>query len=184
FADVWAITVMDYACHLFLQGECLKWFGRLKKSIVCAFPLLLCIVFFDKMLYANQIYLKKSFEYDSTLSIMTRVIDRLEQLDGYKVGETPVVLCGSLDDSGVHYDNSAFAGTKYLTGFGSDYAVTYEKTYWWYFEDVMEYSIKKYEHPEEMRTLAQVKEMPTFPQKGCVAMIDGIAIVKFSNIIE
>lgn len=44
---------------------------------------------FDRGIYANQMYLKKDLEYDATLSVMTRVVDRIEQVEGYIPGETP-----------------------------------------------------------------------------------------------
>lgn len=181
FADVFAIASVEHAAgltHWESQSVAAK---RLKKYVIGVVPLMFCIMFFDKTLYANQIYLKKDLEYDSTLSVMTRVIDRLEQLDGYQAGRTPVVLCGELEDSSINRDSRAFAGVKNVTGLGSNYAITYESTYWWYLEDVMGYSIVKYERAEEIQELSQVQNMPAFPENGCVKMVNDIAVVKLSK---
>ena len=50
-------------------------------------------------IFANQVYLKKTLEFDSTLSVMTRVIARAEAVPAFKPGETPVALVGSIEDS-------------------------------------------------------------------------------------
>lgn len=41
-------------------------------------------------LFANQVYLKKALEFDSTLSVMTRVIARAEAEPEFELGSTPL----------------------------------------------------------------------------------------------
>ena len=70
--------------------------------ILLLLPLLLALILFDKTVFANQLYLKKELEIDSTLSVMTRVLDRLEQTEGYAVGETPVAMAGYVNASAIN----------------------------------------------------------------------------------
>ncbi len=181
FADVYAIAVTEYAFGLISWKQKSSMYGRIKKSIICVLPLMFCLVFFDKTLYANQIYLKKDLEYDATLSVMTRMMDRLEQLEGYEAGVTPVALSGQLEDSVLDKDKPAFAGAKAITGLGDNFAVTYSSTYWMYFRDVLGYPIVQAENEEDIVRQEAVAAMPSFPEKGSVALVDGVAVVKLSD---
>ena len=68
---------------------------------------------------------------------MTRIIDRIEQVDGYVVGETPVVLVGSLENSKLRGEYlPEVSSRKHLWTDGLNaqalaisFAVTYEGTY-------------------------------------------------------
>ena len=72
-------------------------------------PLAVLTLLFDRGIYANQIYLKKDLEYDTTLSVMTRVVDRIEQVEGYIPGETPVKFLGDIQRSKLAMTRPAFA---------------------------------------------------------------------------
>ncbi|MCI7703645.1 MAG: hypothetical protein MSP08_04800, partial [Clostridiales bacterium] len=181
FADVYAIAVTEYAFGLIDWEQKRPVLVRMKKSIICVFPLMFCLIFMDKVLYANQMYLKKDLEQDSTLSVMTRVIDRLEQLEGYEAGITPVVLNGRLGSSVLDQDRPAFAGAKAVTGLEANFAVTYSSTYWTYFRDMLGYPIVQAEEAERIARQEAVAAMPCFPEKGSVALVDGVAVVKLSD---
>ena len=58
----------------------------------------------SNIIYANQIYLKKELEYQSTLSVMTGLTERLESTPGYIPGETSVSFLGSLAESPYYSD--------------------------------------------------------------------------------
>ena len=146
-----------------------------------ALPLLLALIFFDKTVFANQLYLKKELEIDSTLSVMTRVLDRLEQTEGYVVGETPVAFAGSLDASQLNQDKPAFAYTKRFNGSEENYAITFSDTFWMYLRDVLGYPIVQAEEAEHIARQEAVAAMPSFPEKGSVALVDGVAVVKLSD---
>lgn len=180
--DVYAIAVTEYAIGLTeeapRQSIWTRWIGR---GVIATFPLMFCLLFLDKTLYANQLYLRKDLEYDATLSVMTRVVDRLEQLDGYEAGKTPVAIKGLLVDSVFDQPRAAFSGTEKVTGMEKNLATTYEDTHWDYWSDVMGYPIVRSEHPEEVVNLPEVRDMPSFPQKGSVAMVQGVAVIKFSD---
>ena len=106
--------------------------------------ILLLTLLFDRGIYANQMYLKKNLEYDATLSVMTRVVDRIEQVDGYIPGETPVKFLGNIQWSQLAMTRPAFAHLGGLTGTEENYAITYDDTFWMYLEDVMGYPIKRF----------------------------------------
>ena len=179
--NVYAVAVTEQA--LSLLGPEGAGTARLpiRRGAAMALPLLLTLIFFDKTVFANQLYLKKELEIDSTLSVMTRVLDRLEQTKGYAVGETPVAFAGSLDASQLNQDKPAFAYTKRFNGSEENYAITFSDTFWMYLRDVLGYPIVQAEEAEHIARQEAVAAMPSFPEKGSVALVDGVAVVKLSD---
>lgn len=179
--NVYAVAVTEQA--LSLQWPEGAGTARLpvRRGAAMALPLLLALILFDKTVFANQLYLKKELEIDSTLSVMTRVIDRLEQTEGYAVGETPVAFVGSLDASQINRDKPAFAYMKRFNGSEENYAITFGDTYWMYLRDVLGYPIVQAEDAERIVRQEAVAAMPSFPEKGSVALVDGVAVVKLSD---
>jgi hypothetical protein len=140
------------------------------------------ILILNNIVYANQLYLKKELEYQATLSTMTRIVDRIEQADGYILQETPVAIIGSLNESVLAVERPGFTFQDAL-GMELTYSVTYPDTYNAYFSDILGYPINLVADREQIagyENLAQVQSMPAFPASGCCAMLDGVLIVKLS----
>lgn len=143
-------------------------------------PLAVLTLLFDRGIYANQIYLKKDLEYDTTLSVMTRVVDRIEQVEGYIPGETPVKFLGDIQRSKLAMTRPAFAHLDSLTGTEENYAITYGDTFWMYLEDVMGYPIKRFRETKNEEQERVTDDMPCFPDKDSVQMVDGVVFVKLA----
>lgn len=159
--------------------------GKLR-TLICAgagyvLPLLLCILMFNNVVFSNQAYLKKDLDYQTTLFTMTRLVDRVEQLEGYVPGQTPVVMVGTLAGNGI---SASRPGLRELPGLGlwHRYSVTYPTTYWWYFEEILAYPINLVSvgDSEVWSQREEVKAMPVFPAVGSCQMIDGTVVVKLS----
>ena len=179
--NVYAVAIMEQALSLVWPGDAGAARQPIRRGAAMAMPLLLLLIFFDKTVFANQLYLKKELEIDSTLSVMTRVLDRLEQTEGYVVGETPVAFVGSLDASQLNQEKPAFAYMKRFNGSEENYAITFGDTYWMYMRDVLGYPIVQAEDAERIARQEAAAAMPCFPEKGSVALVDGVAVVKFSD---
>lgn len=136
---------------------------------------------FDRGIYANQLYFKKNLEYDATLSVMTRVLDRVEQVDGYVPGETPVKFMGNIKWSQLAMVRPAFKGLRGLPGTEESYAITYEDTFWMYLEDVLGYPIKRFEGLKNEEQWLATRDMPCFPDKDSVKLVDGVVFVKLTE---
>ena len=145
------------------------------RGMLCS--LLLAAMLFDSALYSNTLYLKKQLECQRTLSVYTRIADRMEHTEGYVPGQTPIVLVGvrptALQTKQAGFDYRG-AGLKY------SYAVTYYDTMQDFFHYYLGYPAvfgddairRKVSRMEEMH------RMPAFPAPGAIRMIDGIMIVK------
>ena len=77
-APIYAVVVSEIAWDLALAD--VQFVSTRKRALAYALPLAVCLLLLDRTIYANRLYLKKDLEYDATQSVMTRVLDRVEQL--------------------------------------------------------------------------------------------------------
>lgn len=135
------------------------------------------------VVFSNQVYLKKNLEMQATLSVMTRVIDRMERTEGYEVGETPVALMGSLEDSVLAVSKQGFEHLERFDAARNRYAPVTAEDYTWYLWDVLGYpcNLVSYFESEQMARREDVRAMPAFPAQGCCRMVDGVLVVKLSE---
>ncbi len=145
--------------------------------VACVFAWLI----FGNVVYANQMYLQKELEYQNTLLTMNRIVDRIEETDGYVVGKTPVALVGTLQRSEVSMAHTGF--DKKSVGNSQNFAVTYYESYENYFEYLLAYPIALLEEEESVAWAKHptVLDMPSFPYQGSCKMIDGTLVVKLSE---
>ena len=139
------------------------------------------VLIFDGCLYSNELYMKKELESKATLSVMTRVIDRMEQTEGYVLGETPVVLIGSLYETDISMQKDCFDYSS--AGLWNSYSVSNYSTYMRYFDTYLGYPVNLLgaDSVREFARLQEVQEMPSFPSSGCCAMVNGTIVVKLSE---
>lgn len=144
---------------------------------------LLCcgIWFLNSIAYANGAYLKKDMEEKAGLSLMTRVVDRMEQTEGYVAGETPVILINS--DYPGNAELTAFDAYFQETGLEGTLPVTYYATYERYFQYILQQPLLLL--PEstanEWAKRETVAQMPAFPHTDSVQMIEGTLVIKLQE---
>lgn len=146
--------------------------------------LLLLVLIYDNCLYANENYLKKNLESKTTLMTMTRIIDRIEQTEGYVLGETPVVIVGTLNASDYGVRREGFDYTA--TGLANTFSISYSEVYSSYFKGYLNYPINLISESErtEIEDDDRVKNMAVFPSKESVAFVDDILVVKLSDYVS
>lgn len=141
------------------------------------------VLLLSAVIFSNQVYLKKNLEQQSTLSIMTRVLDRVEKTEGYDPGVTPVALLGSLEDSPLA---SQRAGFEHLTDFDAaqnNFAATNQEELTWYMWEIMGYpcNLVSYYEADMLAQREDVQAMPAFPAEGSCQVIDGTVVVRLSG---
>ena len=144
--------------------------------------LLLMVLSFLNIRNANLMSFKRDLEASATISVMTRILDRAEQTEGYIPGETPVVLLGFLPSSMVAMERSGFEEISHVQGMRYTYAAAYETSTYWYLQMALGEPINLVSHEERQR-LSQseaAKSLPLFPNEGCCRMIDGRLYIRIS----
>ena len=195
FFDVWALTLYDLAKEnnnsqeetsdhdLSIVSESKAW---LKSYAV---PALCGLLILNRILFANALYLKFDLQDRATLSLMTRMVDRMEQTPGYKIGETPVLIVGHIDQNPCIRQSDNFHILNVNSFFRGHFAVTFPETFENYFKYVLNYPIQ-YIPREEMAECIEklgveaIQKMPIFPEQGGVALIDGFLVVRLSENVE
>ena len=142
--------------------------------IVCS----VAVVILGNIQTSNAIYVKKDLEYQSTLSYMTRVADRMEEQEGYIPGETPVYFIGT---NTIGESRRGFEEYLNITGMKNTSPLTFYDTYDKYFEYVLCLPLNLSED-SEIKKDERVIEMSVFPKAGSIQMIDDVLVVKLDDI--
>ena len=145
--------------------------------LLCAF------ITVQNVIYANGAYTYRKLVYENTRAQVYTIMAK-EDLPGYVEGETPVVFSGDFTDSNFTYHNDLIRlyeeGETGLSGS----AITYDGTIKWWFGNIMGSSAKVVNTQAELDAWAEnpaVQAMPSYPASGCIAMVDGAAVIKLSD---
>ena len=114
---------------------------------------------------------------DATVSLFTRVIDRIEETEGYVPGVTPVAFSGSL------FNNSLLThgrkGYEWFVGIEAG-AARYDYTASWttrqYILNYLNYPMNIVAAPAPEETAA----MPVFPYDGSIGWVGDTIVVKLA----
>lgn len=141
--------------------------------------LLLAIVVWNNVGIANEAYLKRDLMQQSTHSTMTRVLDRIEQQEGYIPGVTCVAFIGQPQME----DMPGFEECSRLVGLTGNSQITYYSNYRNYFRYILNEPLNLCSEADCAQLLEQqeVKEMPVFPQNGCVRTVGDVIVVKVAE---
>ncbi len=145
------------------------------RLLICG---ILSIVLWQNVVFANQVYMKKDLEKNATLVLAARVIDRIEQTDGYIPGKTRVAFVGAMVAN--PYLNTKRIGMDHLysrPGLHGNYSPTHN--FGQYITSYLNYPIV-WGDASVITDQAALQDMPAFPMAGSVGYVDGILVVKLS----
>lgn len=143
------------------------------------------VLFMGSIVFSNQVYLKKNLEFESTLSFMTRIVDRIEETPGFRPGYTPVAILGTPQDSALIQEKKGFEHLTALDAAADYSAITNNNDMIWYCWEVLGYPfdfVSAYDL-EQLRSDPQVQAMPAYPQEGCCAFIGDTLVIRLSESI-
>lgn len=152
---------------------------RFRPAVRTALAVLLGLVLWQHVVFANQAYMKKDLEKNATLVLASQIIGRIEAVEGYVPGQTPVAFAGRLD-ANAYFDRprSAFGNLPEQVGLWHSYSATYNLGR--YLTDYLHYPLS-WDQTRAYGDLPEVRAMPLYPAEGSVAMVDGTVVVKLSN---
>ena len=164
--------------------------GRLSKHIRPFAGLLVLVMLCSNIQTANIVYTKKSLEQDAAQSLMTRVLYRLEEQDAYVPGETPLVFVGVSEQLGEkipgfedYYD---ITGCESANPVVKAFASYNYNAYAAYFRYLLNNPavMADWERWNQLQRDSAVGEMPCYPDSGCMALVDGVMVVKLGETSE
>ncbi len=146
----------------------------------------LMFIAFCNIIFSNQVYEKKEMELESTINTINRVIIEAENTKGYERGKTPVVIVGNINNGSLAVKHEKF--DYQVVGLITPFATTYHRTYASFISYYMGNSMNIVDKKDSMSKTAnifaakkEVQEMPTYPKKGSIKMVDKKLVIKFSN---
>ncbi len=115
---------------------------------------------------------------------MTRVIARAEAEPEFELGNTPVALVGSIEDSDVSAVHEGFEKLDALDVARNNYAAVDDEGNTWYMWEVMGYPFNLVDAftLDQLAARDDVQAMPAFPAEDCCRMLDGTLVIKLSDI--
>lgn len=149
---------------------------------------LLCIVLififvYGNVRFSNGMYMKKALEHDAYMSLMTRIVARMEAMEEYVPGETEVVFVGLPEQ--LNAVMPGFESYSRVTGMAkSDMIyVNSRDRFQAYFDYMMGLPILLAEDDywTDSDQMDAVQQMPVYPSLGFMQMMDGILFVKLGN---
>lgn len=146
--------------------------------VLCAFLTL------ENVIYANGAYTYRKLVYENTRGQVYTIMAKVQDLPGYVEGETPVVFSGDFTDSNFTYHNDLLRQYEEGDTGLSGSAITYDGTIKWWFANIMGSGARVVNTQAELDAWAEnpaVQAMPSYPASGCIAMVDGAAVIKLSD---
>lgn len=142
---------------------------------VAAF-LLTAVLLWQNIVYSNSVYIKMDLNKEATVSLFTRVIERVEQTEGYVPGETPVAFSGNPNrNSFLSRGRKGYEWLNDTTGVSwYNYSASWTVTQ--YVELYLNYPMNIVNAPNS----EEIVGMPVFPFDGSVGWVDGVIVVKMS----
>ena len=174
FFSVLAVLVFDLLCPDIRPGR----YARRAILALCAVLLL------NHILFANQWYIRNDLYSRAGMSFMTRLVSDMEDTEGYKVGSTPVLILGVIDQNPASYLNRNMEiVSDIMVGTTHHLAVSYYRTYEWFFHNVLGYNAKVIPVEEVAGYIddPQIQAMPIYPAPGSVQMVNGVLVVRLSE---
>lgn len=135
---------------------------------------------YSNILVANKTYLKLKMDYDSALSLCTRIVDRIENVDGF-TSDTQVVYIVE-DEWVLPYteQRSWTLSLRMLTGASGRQAVTYDDTLSIFINDELGVGMNLTMDNGTYAVMDSVQQMSGFPTKNCTLWVDGVLVIKIS----
>ena len=142
--------------------------------------ILMCCFIWINIQTANALYAKKNMDQQATNSVMTRVVERIELLDGYIPGVTPVTFVGT--PSTYLLESNDYSEVDTLFGAGNS-SITYQEVFPNYMSLILKVNMNiiknNYAYEQNYISEDDVEKMPVFPAKDGIQMINDTVVVKF-----
>lgn len=156
-----------------------QWIRSTQQWSIMACMLVLVLNF---SVLSNIDYFNMNEKYEKTYSFALRLIDRIEQTEGYRTGVKVSILGGI--PSVVYYPslnvtNEVLEGHYASEG---DYTVNSTEKFAAFYSHYMNVTIQTIDYSEELKLIEtkEYKNMPTYPHKDSIAFIGDVLVVKLN----
>lgn len=171
-----------FACVVLLWAQYMRKCPKIRgNAINITMVVLFIVVTWNSVVYSNSAVVMKSTIIESSNMLMNRIVDRVEQLDGYIPGITEVCFWGTLEESSLLQKPFGFERfqDEYAVGLAYNTSVTRfmeENFFTWQTNYNINVNSQQREGEAEI-----INKMEAFPAKNSVKMTEeGRVLVKLS----
>ena len=140
-------------------------------------------LFLGELLFANQGYLKINLDMDTSLSVMTQVIHRLENRQDFIPGQTQTAFIGTLAHSPLVHEREGFEHLSVMDVFAGESSIQTQSQTTWFFWETLGYPmncLSDYEQ-EKLAALPEIASAPVFPHPDSIFRVDDTLVVHLSE---
>lgn len=163
---------------LLLYIERGKWETKAEKVLKFVGTLTLAALCYFNILLANEAYFQMNVSYEKSYSVSASVLQKIEDLDEYPE-KTRVAVMGTTHAKSGDIDDLAPS----IMGVSQDVYLNGEYHYisMWSHCFGRNFGMTTDEEKNVIRETVAYQEMPVYPAKGCVAVINDIIVIKLSE---
>lgn len=160
-----------------------KWKVVAKKILASAITVCATVLIWQFGVMANVVAFNMNERYEKTYAVCVRMVDRIEQTEGYTTGTKVALLGGVLDAN--YYPDTDITREDLVGYFGADGTMCISDTekFAEFSKHYLNVTIETIPLAEELE-LAGTEEfanMPKFPAEGSVQFIDGVLVIKWNG---
>ena len=151
-------------------------------------PVLCVVLIFGQTVNANSLYLKMKLNYDNAWSYSTRLMDRLEQTEGFDENTEIVIIAKGYTVTEYNQNQDILKRASYPFKSNievlyplSNNSITYGETLEWFLTQEMDMDLNIEMNPPEYDNNEEIEKMGFFPKTDSVKWIDGKLVVKISE---
>lgn len=151
-------------------------------------PVLCVVLIFGQTVNANSLYLKMKLNYDNAWSYSTRLMDRLEQTEGFDENTEIVIIAKGYTVTEYNQNQDILKRASYpfksnieVSYLLSNNSITYGETLEWFLTQEMDMDLNIEMNPPEYDNNEEIEKMGFFPKTDSVKWIDGKLVVKISE---
>ncbi|MDD6058043.1 MAG: glucosyltransferase domain-containing protein [Clostridiales bacterium] len=163
---------------LLLYLEKGKWEKKEEKILKGFGIFVLAVICYLNTLNANYAYFQMNLSYEKSYSVCSDILQKIEELDEYPA-VTRVAIMGDYHAKSGDLEDLAPA----IMGVSQDVFLTgdYHYVSMWNHVFGREFGTVEWEEKEAIRETEEYRNMPLYPAKGSVAVIEGIIVVRMAE---
>ena len=154
-----------------------EWFALVLSGLTVAASL---VMIWQFVIEDNIAYFNMRERYEKTYAYCLRLIDRMEQTEGYYTG-MPVAMIGVVDEEKYPVTDITGSVTDHISGTTGDILVYKGEQYFYFMKNYMGFTFNVILDGERIVEIAESKEyeeMDSFPAKDSVKIVDGVMYIK------
>ncbi len=160
-----------------------KYFNAMKKVLSCVSLICSAVLIWQFGVMANVVAFNMNERYEKTYAICVRMVDRMEQTEGYTTGTKVALLGGVLDAQS--YPDTDITREDLIGYFGADGTMSISDTekFATFAKHYLNVTIETIPLSEELELVGteEFADMPKFPAEGSVQFIDGVLVIKWNG---